>query len=180
MFIFPKTLRNKMTQVTPVDAAAVDKCEDNELTDKIEENEKSQKLDEENMENSSEEENFIATIKRHITNKVFMLRTISAVLHLLPITGLYIFLPRYLETQFLIPTNRATFFSGTFGILTMGLGISITGVISAKYQLTAKQFARWVVISAFLTALGLFLLMLVGCSMDNYKGLSSNADDPLM
>ena len=42
-----------------------------------------------------------------------MLRVASSVLHILPISGLYTFLPKYLETQFNLPTHNAALVSGT-------------------------------------------------------------------
>lgn len=170
MFLFPKNLH------TDSDLAE-EKVEENEKPEKGDELEQpNNKANETLMEmdtcsTASHKTDFISTIKRHFKNKIFVLRTISSIFHLLPLTGICIFLPRYLETQFLMPQNQATFFSGTFGILAMGFGISITGIISAKYQLTAKKWCNWVVISAFLTATGMLLLMMIGCDMDNYKGL---------
>lgn len=169
MFLFPKNLSPKQE--------ISDKVEENEKQEKTDETENNRKpnesslMDVETCSTSSTSSAFMPTIKRHFNNKIFMLRMMSSIFHLLPLTGICIFLPRYLETQFLMPTNQATFFSGTFGILTMGLGISITGIISAKYQLTAKRWSSWVVISTLLTALGMLALMAIGCDMNNYKGL---------
>lgn len=42
-----------------------------------------------------------------------MLRTASSVLHLLPVAGLYTFLPKYLESQFRLATHEANLISGT-------------------------------------------------------------------
>lgn len=173
MFLFPKNL-------SPIEGIS-EKSEDNEKHEKRDELENNHKPNESFMEvetcsTASTSSAFMPTIKRHFKNKIFMLRTFSSIFHLLPLTGICIFLPRYLETQFLMPTNQATFFSGTFGILAMGLGISFTGIISAKYQLTAKKWSSWVVISTLLTAVGLLTLMVIGCDMDNYKGLVPKED----
>jgi solute carrier organic anion transporter family, member 5A len=176
MFMFPKNLHNNSSKVSPVDniEEMTEMTEKNHEVEKLRKDEENPKLETNDYDDKNEL--FIPTIKRHITNKVFMLRTFSAVFHLLPITGLYVFLPRYLETQFLMPANQASFFAGTFGILAMGVGISLAGIISAKYQTTPKQFAKWVVVSTFLTIVGFGILMLVGCSMDNYKGLAEKSD----
>lgn len=169
MFLFPKNLHNDLH-------TASEKADENGKHEKSDEANGSHKPCESLMEvevgsTSSQSTDFVSTIKRHLKNKIFVLRTISSIFHLIPLTGICIFLPRYLETQFLMQPNQATFFSGTFGILAMGFGISITGIISAKYQLTAKKWSHWVVISTSLTALGMLLLMVIGCEMDNYKGL---------
>jgi hypothetical protein len=41
-----------------------------------------------------------------------MWRTASSVLHLMPISGVYSFLPKYLEKQFRLPTHDANLVSG--------------------------------------------------------------------
>lgn len=41
-----------------------------------------------------------------------MFRTASSVLHILPIAGLYTFLPKYLESQFRLAAHAANMISG--------------------------------------------------------------------
>lgn len=55
---------------------------------------------------------FPKTVKRLLKNDILMFRTASSVLHILPIAGLYTFLPKYLETQFRLPTPSANMISG--------------------------------------------------------------------
>lgn len=43
-----------------------------------------------------------------------MFRTASSVLHILPIAGLYTFLPKYLESQFRLPAYNANMISGNY------------------------------------------------------------------
>lgn len=47
-------------------------------------------------------------------NDILMFRTASSVLHILPIAGLYTFLPKYLESQFRLPAHHANMISGNF------------------------------------------------------------------
>lgn len=164
MFTFPKNLRNKTTQVLPEPTT---KSEENTKTDKV----INEKLHEEESSNESKHHDFWTTIKRQLKNDILMFRTASAVLHLLPITGLYIFLPKYLENQFQMQTHNATFVSGTFGILMMGVGIVITGIISVKFPLSARKVSLWIAFTALVTAAGMFVLSLIGCPMDNFRGL---------
>lgn len=169
MFTFPKNLRNKTTQVQP---APTLKLAENTKTDKSVNG--SGKLDMDEIRPKSE--NFMTTIKRQLKNDILMFRTASAVLHLLPITGLYVFLPKYLEVQFQMPVHQATFVSGTFGILMMGVGIVITGIISVKFSMSARKVALWIAFTAIATAFGMFVLSTIGCSMDNFKGLETRND----
>ncbi|KAG5682319.1 hypothetical protein PVAND_011678 [Polypedilum vanderplanki] len=167
MFTFPKNLRNnKTTKVQPAPSDTKnnktdDKCMDMELD--VITNEPQSKLTD-----------FAKTIKRQLRNDILIFRTLSAVFHLLPITGLYVFLPKYLETQFHMSPHSTTFISGTFGILVMGVGIFITGVISVKFPLSARKVSLWIAFTALLTAFGMFILAFLGCPIDNYKGLTEN------
>lgn len=168
MFTFPKNLRNKTTQVLPAPTA---KPDENTKTDKT----GSGKLDVEDGARSKLKD-FYTTIKRQLKNDILMFRTASAVLHLLPITGLYVFLPKYLENQFQMATHNANFISGTFGILMMGFGILITGIISVKFSLSARKVALWIAFTALATAFGMLILSMIGCPMDNFKGLQPQDD----
>lgn len=167
MFTFPKNLRNKSSP------SPITKLEESTKTDKKSLN-GSGKLDDMTESSSrSKIKDFATTIKRQLKNDILMYRTASAVLHLLPITGLYVFLPKYLENQFQMATHNANFISGTFGILMMGVGIFITGVISVKFSLSARKVAMWIAFTALLTAAGMLTLSLIGCPMDNFKGLET-------
>lgn len=121
-------------------------------------------------------QDFATTVKRQLKNDILMFRTASAVLHLLPITGLYVFLPKYLENQFQMVTHNANFISGTFGILMMGAGILITGVMSVKYQVSARHVSLWIAFTALATAIGMLVLSMIGCPMDNFNGLETRDD----
>lgn len=55
---------------------------------------------------------FPKTIKRLLKNDILMFRTASSVLHILPIAGLYAFLPKFLESQFRFPAYTANMVAG--------------------------------------------------------------------
>lgn len=55
---------------------------------------------------------FPKAIKRLLKNDILMFRTASSVLHILPIAGLYTFLPKYLESQFRQTAHTANMVSG--------------------------------------------------------------------
>ncbi|CAH0724567.1 unnamed protein product, partial [Brenthis ino] len=115
---------------------------------------------------------FFATIKRQITNDILMWRTASSVLHLMPISGVYAFLPKYLEKQFRLPTHDANLVSGLGGILVMGLGIITSGVVILKLVPTARQVAAWTAATAAIYSAGMVVLMFVSCPEENFKALT--------
>lgn len=96
MFTFPKNLRNnKGTKVEPAPPTVVNDGKDDD-----------EKLEVPAESKLPKYKDFAKTIKRQVKNDILMFRTASAVLHLLPITGLYVFIPKYLETQFhMAPTE---------------------------------------------------------------------------
>ena len=55
---------------------------------------------------------FPKAVKRLLKNDILMFRTASSVLHILPIAGLYTFLPKYLESQFRLTAHAANMVSG--------------------------------------------------------------------
>lgn len=57
---------------------------------------------------------FPKAVKRLLKNDILMFRTASSVLHILPIAGLYTFLPKYLESQFRLAAHAAAMISGMY------------------------------------------------------------------
>lgn len=57
---------------------------------------------------------FPKAVKRLLRNDILMFRTASSVLHILPIAGLYTFLPKYLESQFRLAAHTANMVSGKY------------------------------------------------------------------
>lgn len=100
---------------------------------------------------------FPKTIRRHLKNDILMFRTASSVLHLLPIAGLYTFLPKYLESQFHLPAHDANLITGLGGILVMGIGIVVSGFVLLKFSPTARSVAAWIAFTALMYSLGMYV-----------------------
>ncbi|XP_018573157.1 solute carrier organic anion transporter family member 3A1 [Anoplophora glabripennis] len=123
---------------------------------------------------------FPKTVKRLLKNDILMFRTASSVLHILPIAGLYTFLPKYLESQFRLPTPSANMISGVGGILVMGLGIIISGVFILRVKPNARFVAAWIAFTAVIYAVGMGILMFIGCPMNDLAGLKGNQGFDIM
>ncbi|CAK9811321.1 Solute carrier organic anion transporter family member 74D [Anthophora quadrimaculata] len=119
---------------------------------------------------------FPKAVKRLLKNDILMFRTASSVLHILPIAGLYTFLPKYLESQFRLPAHHANMISGVGGILVMGLGIIISGVFILRAKPNARFVAAWIAFTAVVYAIGMGVLMFIGCPMDDFAGLVSHSN----
>lgn len=57
---------------------------------------------------------FPTAVKRLLRNDMLMYRTASSVFHLLPLAGIYTFLPKYFESQFHFPTHTANMVTGIY------------------------------------------------------------------
>lgn len=116
---------------------------------------------------------FPAAVGRLLCNKLLLLRTASSVLHILPIAGLYTFLPKYLESQFQLTASKANMISGVAGILVMGFGIFASGVFMRTFKPKARLVAAWIAVTALLYAIGMLILMFVGCGQEtrSFAGL---------
>lgn len=121
---------------------------------------------------------FPKAMKRQLKNDILMFRTASSVLHLLPVAGLYTFLPKYMETQFNLPAHDANLISGTGGILVMGIGIVISGFVILKFSPTAKSVAGWIAFTAIVYSAGMAILMFVGCPMNSLAGFEEVKSNP--
>lgn len=119
---------------------------------------------------------FPSALKRLLKNEILLYRTASSVLHILPIAGLYTFLPKYLESQFRLTATVANMISGIAGILVMGIGIFASGTYMRKYKPNARFVARWIAMCALLYAIGMLILMMFGCPINSYVGLNVKSE----
>lgn len=115
--------------------------------------------------------NFPAAVKRLLKNQILLLRTASSLLHILPIAGLYTFLPKYLESQFRLTASTASVISGLAGILVMGVGIFASAIFMRKYKPSVRFVAAWIASTALLYTLGMMILMTLGCPNEKIVGL---------
>uniref|UniRef100_T1J381 Solute carrier organic anion transporter family member n=1 Tax=Strigamia maritima TaxID=126957 RepID=T1J381_STRMM len=121
---------------------------------------------------------FPATMRRLLRNEILLLRTASTVLHILPMSGLFTFLPKYLENQFRKTATTASMVTGT-GVLVMGVGIFASGMLMRVCKPNARFVAGWIAITALLHSLGMMSLMFVGCPISHFTGLEEGSKQTL-
>ncbi|XP_015905320.1 solute carrier organic anion transporter family member 74D [Parasteatoda tepidariorum] len=119
---------------------------------------------------------FPSALKRLLRNEILLYRTASSVLHILPIAGLYTFLPKYLESQFQLTATMANMISGIAGILVMGIGIFASGTFMRLYKPNARFVSGWIAFSALCYAIGMMILMVFGCPLNRYVGLNAGSE----
>lgn len=119
---------------------------------------------------------FPRAVRRLLGNDILMLRMASSVLHILPISGLYTFLPKYLESQFRLPVHSAAMVSGMGGIMVMGVGIFTSGIFIRRAKPSARAVSGWIALTALVYSLGMVILMFVGCPVEDFVGLENGPD----
>ncbi|KAG1660552.1 Solute carrier organic anion transporter family member 1A1 [Nymphon striatum] len=122
---------------------------------------------------------FPKVMHRLLGNKILIWRTASSVLHILPIAGLYTFMPKYLESQFRMTAAKASMIAGLNGMLVMGVGIFISSIFMRKYKPTAKFVAGWIAVSALIYSIGMFVLSFIGCNSISSFNVNSSSSDIL-
>lgn len=142
MFTFPKHLRGDRIP-PPVKLRAIESAKKLEILQKEIESKKPRLRD------------FPKTIRRQLKNDILMFRTASSVLHLLPVAGLYTFLPKYLESQFHLAPHESSLITGIYGILMMGVGIVISGIVIMKISPTARLVAGYIAFTAIVYSAGI-------------------------
>lgn len=117
--------------------------------------------------------NLSKSLSRLFNNKLLILRVLSGLLHILPIAGFYTFLPKYLIEQFRIAPSSASAISGLAGILFVGIGAFVGGMIIRVLNVNSKIMANWIASSALLYAIGMLILMNLGCPQNQTVYLES-------
>ena len=112
MFAFPRRLpRRKKRYVTP------------SSNGKVEHHQKS--VDPSATDKHPSLKDFPKAVRRLLKNDILLFRTASSVLHILPVAGLYTFLPKYLESQFRMAAHVANMISGNTSISKLIRGITV-------------------------------------------------------
>lgn len=126
---------------------------------------------------AADDSSFLRTIERLLRNRILLCRIASTVFHILPVSGLYTFLPKYLEYQYRITASDASFISGIAGIMVMGLGIFSSGIYMRRANPNPNFVSKWICIATFLYVCGMISLIFLGCPLPKISGLTEGALD---
>ncbi|XP_022106267.1 uncharacterized protein LOC110987658 [Acanthaster planci] len=115
---------------------------------------------------------FLGALRRLVTNLTFVSLILGVCAMLASVMGTFIFLAKYMETQFGIPASQAPIFFGIIAPPGSLLGNLIGGFVVKKLKLAKKGLARMVVTLkpiVFILAPAFFLL---GCTNPDIAGLT--------
>lgn len=89
----------------------------------------------------------------------------------------YIFLPKYIETQYRKSASASSLITGTVGLIFSAIGILLSGLIISRYKPRARYLAAWNVIVGAISVLGIVSYAYLGCAEnDNRAPLLPNGE----
>lgn len=109
----------------------------------------------------------IQTFKRLICNNILMFNNLSTVFYFLGYMPYWIFMPKYIETQYRQSAAASSLITGVLGLMFSALGILISGIVIGKYTPRARYLAAWNVIIGFISVMGIASYAYLGCAENN-------------
>ena len=111
------------------------------------------------------------TFKRLLMNKTLMLNNLAAVFYFFGYMPYWIFMPKYIETQYRQSASFSSLITGTVGLIFSAIGILLSGLIISKFKPKARYLAAWNVLIGAVSVIGIISYAFLGCE-DNDNNLS--------
>ncbi|XP_967848.2 solute carrier organic anion transporter family member 74D [Tribolium castaneum] len=119
----------------------------------------------------------LVTFKRLVSNPTLMLNNFAAIFYFLGYMPYWIFLPKYIETQYRQSASASSLITGSAGLVFSAIGILLSGLIISKYKPRARYLAAWNVIVGAISVLGIVSYAYLGCAEnDNRAPLLPNGE----
>ncbi|ALC41404.1 Oatp58Da, partial [Drosophila busckii] len=125
-------------------------------------------------------QDMLICIKRLLRNKVYVYNNIASLLYFFGYMPYWMFMPKYIETQYKQSASKATMATGTFGLGFSAAGVLLSGFVISRYKPSARAMAAWNGIVDLLTVAGLIGYVFIGCdgsdsatAMSPYNACSS-------
>ncbi|XP_005101883.2 solute carrier organic anion transporter family member 2A1 [Aplysia californica] len=112
------------------------------------------------------------SICRLFRRPVFLLALVSACVNWLAFAGFFMFLQKYVESQFNKTAQEVSLASGVVNIISMALGTFVGGLITTKLKLGLRGCVLVTMVTAASTSLLDFLQFIFGCDDSNIIGLT--------
>ncbi|KAL1132404.1 hypothetical protein AAG570_010359 [Ranatra chinensis] len=113
---------------------------------------------------------FIATMKRLVNNKILMFNSFSSTFYTFGMIGYWIFMPKYMETQFRQSASTASLVTGSIGLIFTALGVIVSGAFISKFRPRPQYLAAWNVFTETVDIIGHFAFAFLGCPKDDLHG----------
>ncbi|CAG9855221.1 unnamed protein product [Phyllotreta striolata] len=106
----------------------------------------------------------IKTFRRVMKNPILMMNNFAAVFYFLGYMPYWIFLPKYMETQYMQSASDSSLITGSVGLVFSGIGILLSGVVISKYKPKARKLAAWNILVGIISVTGIVSYAYLGCS----------------
>ncbi|KAJ8984527.1 hypothetical protein NQ317_010998 [Molorchus minor] len=117
------------------------------------------------------------TFRRIVQNPTLMLNNFAAVFYFLGYMPYWIFLPKYIETQYRQSASASNLITGSAGLVFSAIGILLSGLIISKYKPRARYLAAWNVLVGAISVMGIISYAYLGCvENDNRAPLLPNGE----
>lgn len=115
------------------------------------------------------------TFKRLLTNHSFMWNNFASVFYFMGYMPYWIFMPKYIETQYKQSASVSSLITGTVGLVFSAFGILLSGLMISTYKPRARYLAAWNVMIGAISVMGMISYAFLGCpANDNQVALQSN------
>ncbi|XP_067138878.1 solute carrier organic anion transporter family member 74D-like isoform X2 [Centruroides vittatus] len=111
-----------------------------------------------------------AALMKLIKNKILVCVIIAATLQINGHLGYFVFMPKYMESQYRQSASSASLFSGSTSIIAMVIGILLGGAVIRKFQPRARYLTAYMIFVDIFAMFGLLINMLIGCSPPTMSG----------
>lgn len=107
------------------------------------------------------------TFKRLLTNTTLMCNNLATVFYFMGYTPYWIFMPKYIETQYKQSASVSSLITGTVGLVFSAFGILLSGLVISKYKPKARYLAAWNVMVGAISVMGMISYAFLGCSSND-------------
>ncbi|XP_034377779.1 solute carrier organic anion transporter family member 6C1-like [Arvicanthis niloticus] len=111
-----------------------------------------------------------------LRNPLVLTQTFCKVTEVLTFKASSHFLPRYLQTRFLMAPSRASKFSGALVLSGSGIGHFVGGYIVDRLEMDNKSKLKLIAISAVVSAVLFLLTFFVECETAKFQGINDDYD----
>ncbi|XP_055871891.1 solute carrier organic anion transporter family member 2A1-like isoform X3 [Biomphalaria glabrata] len=115
-----------------------------------------------------------AALLRLGLNPVYMCLLVSNGLNIMVASGTMAFMPKYLETQFNIPTWQANLYLGSMNIVAAFIGTILGGCLTTRFKLSPLNCLKWVLLSKCLGTLLGVTGFVTGCKQPVFQSHTSS------
>lgn len=114
-----------------------------------------------------------ASIKRILTNKLWMSDMLSANFRYFALAGYYISKPKFLESQYHKSASDAALFSGSLGLMSQAGGILLGGIFIRVLQPSPKHLTIFIMFVELWVNAALFSGFFLGCPGSQFTGYNT-------